>query len=332
MPRTGEFRLNAKKLFLTYPQNDCSKEEALRNLKEFFGEENIECGVVARELHEDGNPHLHCFLILKEKCDIQTASALDVITGKHGNYQSMKQVKNCYEYNVKEDMEPAKFGNCAIFEKKKPKWEEIAEMLDSGATLKQVRESHKSMYIQHRSKILDYYSDIHDKERDPDEEVEVIVFWGQAGTGKSKAVYKRWPGALYKDDLDVNKFWDRYEGQETVVINDFRGHKMRLDALLNMIDRFPQVKEIKGMRRGINLNVKRWVFTSNYHPKDWYKGWDSEKLSRRITQIVEFTMPVGNVNRKPVEMVYNHEWDDFESPSVLNFGLNHFDISDDEQK
>lgn len=306
MPRTGEFRICAKKFFLTYPQApEITKQQVLQNIKEFFGL-NLDKCVVAEESHLDGNKHFHCFIILKEKYDCQNPNTFDIFAGKHGNYQVMKHAKECYEYNVKEDILPATFGDVSCFQKKISKWLEIAKAIDNGASLSDIRTDFKGMYIQYRSKIHEYYDEVHDKARDPNEPVEVTVLWGPPGTGKSRWCWKKFPNALIKTDLKQTKFWDRYTGQDTVVINDFRGADIKMNDLLNLLDRYPDVKEKKGHRGGVNLNVKRWIITSNYHPSQWYKkAWDIENpLRRRITSIVEFKRTEQMQINEPIETVY----------------------------
>ena len=106
--QTGtRFRLRCKKLFLTYPQCTTDKDVVLQNIKNFF-EESLEWVVVSRELHADGQPHIHCAIALKKKIDLRGSSCLDVIANKHGNYRSMLKVVKCLEYVTKD-------GNFATF-------------------------------------------------------------------------------------------------------------------------------------------------------------------------------------------------------------------------
>lgn len=67
-PKEGKFRLNAKKLFLTYPKCSITKEEALEQLKAKL--KHISKILVAHELHKDGTDHLHVYINLDKKCNI----------------------------------------------------------------------------------------------------------------------------------------------------------------------------------------------------------------------------------------------------------------------
>ncbi len=80
------FRLNARTLYLTFPQCDVTKEIVMTNVKNLF-KDRIKYVIVCQEHHSDGELHLHMIISLTDKCDIKRADYLDVITGKHGNYQ-----------------------------------------------------------------------------------------------------------------------------------------------------------------------------------------------------------------------------------------------------
>lgn len=93
------FRLEAKNLFLTYPQCTMNKEDLLEKIKLKWVD--LAFAVVARELHEDGSPHLHCLISLPVRFRTRNASALDELTGQHGNYQSARNVRKVMQYVTK---------------------------------------------------------------------------------------------------------------------------------------------------------------------------------------------------------------------------------------
>lgn len=94
------FRLQAKKLFLTYPQCTMKPSYALQKAKAFFGS-NLEWIIVASEKHKSGDLHLHMAICLKKKRRFN-GSKLDEITGKHGDYRSMKHQYKCIKYVTKD--------------------------------------------------------------------------------------------------------------------------------------------------------------------------------------------------------------------------------------
>lgn len=85
------FRLSAKMLFLTYPKCDLSLNEVYNYLNSLMEKKGIalQGHLIARELHEDGFPHIHAYLELSKKFDSKSSNCLDIEmheTIYHGNY------------------------------------------------------------------------------------------------------------------------------------------------------------------------------------------------------------------------------------------------------
>lgn len=118
---------------------------------------------------------------------------------------------------------------------------------------------------------------------------DVNVFWGETGVGKSRR-------AWYEAGLDAypktptTKFWDGYQGQGKVVIDEFTG-QIEITHMLRWLDRYPVLVETKGS--GTVLKASKIWITSNLHPTDWYKTVPDvqlEALLRRLN-IVHMTEP-----------------------------------------
>lgn len=95
------------------------------------------------------------------------------------------------------------------------------------------------------------------------------------------------PDAYWKPN---NKWWDDYDGHGTVVWDEFTGQYPFRD-LLRILDSTPLSVESKGS--SIQFVADTVIFTSNFHPKDWYNPdsvghvWDSSPLKRRISEYGE---------------------------------------------
>lgn len=109
----------------------------------------------------------------------------------------------------------------------------------------------------------------------------VYVFVGSTGLGKSRrAWFEAGLGAYPKDPN--TKFWDGYQGQENVVMDEFRG-KIDISNILRWTDRYPVSVETKGS--GVVFSARRLWITSNLHPSGWYPDLDPETkdaLMRRL--------------------------------------------------
>lgn len=118
---------------------------------------------------------------------------------------------------------------------------------------------------------------------------EVQVYVGPTGVGKSRRAWDEASFQAYPKDPNT-KFWDGYQGQPNVVIDEFRG-KIDISNILRWTDRYPVAVETKGS--GVVFSASKIWITSNLHPRDWYPDLDQETkdaLMRRLN-VEEMLVP-----------------------------------------
>ena len=122
---------------------------------------------------------------------------------------------------------------------------------------------------------------------------EVHVFWGPTGTGKThRAEYGMWPGEKrYVKGHAMGKWFDDYDGEEIIVLNEFRGEdSMGFQFLLDLLDKYPF--RVQNKNGSIEIQANRFAITSPLHPKDWYgytKKDSYDQLKRRMKSITKMT-------------------------------------------
>lgn len=121
--------------------------------------------------------------------------------------------------------------------------------------------------------------------------MECTVYWGASGSGKTRRVHDRCkPNELYSITRDGGSqiWWDGYEGESTLLLDDFYGW-ISWGFMLRLLDIYPLRLPIKG-----GHTWARWTriyITSNLPWHDWYTDTerkDAKALERRITRIYQF--------------------------------------------
>lgn len=113
------------------------------------------------------------------------------------------------------------------------------------------------------------------------EPVEVLVFWGAAGSGKTRRAYEI-DRKLY--NVVDTQWWDGYRGQETILFDDFYGG-VKYSLFLRLTDGYKFQLPIKG-----GFTWKKWkrvIITSNKPPELWYTRGMTDALARRLKTIEE---------------------------------------------
>ncbi len=144
----------------------------------------------------------------------------------------------------------------------------IKRKLDTGASMKEITDEHFESCARYY-KYFREYKRIHASPRDW--EMEIIVLVGTTGSGKTRWVYDTYG----KDNVysvpeakGSGTYWDDYDGQETVLVDEMYGKRFSHGFLLRLCDRYQFTVPVH--QSAVNFSSKRIIFTSNVHPKEWY--------------------------------------------------------------
>lgn len=96
------------------------------------------------------------------------------------------------------------------------------------------------------------------------------IIWGESGSGKSFYAAATSPASIYwlSRPNGSRVWWDGYEGQETVVIDEFKGW-LPHGFLCCLADRNPCMVETKG--GSTQFRSRRLILLSNQEPTTWYR-------------------------------------------------------------
>lgn len=235
------------------------------------------------EVGESGTPHIQGYVMFVNPKNF--SAVIKLLPGCHVTVAETVEQGIAY---CKKDGEFFEFGVMPVTKKRKgsderERWAEAVKKAKSGdiesidadiqlrfyRTLKEMKKDH--MVTPESRPTLDN-----------------IWIYGPSGSGKSRGAREENPGAYYKA---CNKWWDGYDGQETVIIEDFDkthgvlGHHLKIWA-----DHGAFIAETKG--GAMMIRPKKIVLTSNYCPGDiWEDGCTLEPLLRRF-ELVYKPLPI----------------------------------------
>ena len=163
--------------------------------------------------------------------------------------------------------------------------ENVYKLARDGSSLVDIADAHPATYMMYH-RAIDKVKSIHNVNKPNIRlNLKVHLFYGPPGCGKTRACYEMDPD-LYAIPIGKDIWYDGYQGQKTVLIDDFNGN-MPLSQVLRILDKFPIQVPCKGSFCWFRPDVI--LVTTNTQPDSWYdyeKRQDSlAALRRRFSYI-----------------------------------------------
>lgn len=183
----------------------------------------------------------------------------------------------------------------------KARREAAIEMVVSGRPMHEIADEHPDVYVAcHRGLLALKYAKQCAAALE-ERALEVLIFYGPAGAGKSHTAME-YEDVFVVDPPGKNQplWFDGYDGQKTIVLDDFRPDWCTHAYLLRLCDKYRMKVPVKG---GFAPALwTRVIITSTIHWAAWYPEQEAEsmQLARRITEVREFEpRPVSVPSRRP---------------------------------
>ena len=194
-----------------------------------------------------------------------------------------------------EPHERGSFADCGH----RTKLDEVQQMIHDGERMYDIANEYFPTWVRnHRA--LDKYAEFHrnsiaKKER----EMYVEYVYGAPGSGKTHYAFEQAGESWYilsqaksEEQANINVWFDGYEGERCLIIDDFDGW-IPYRLLLRILDKWPLRLEIKG--GSVTACFEHVIITSNIQVEECYPYRDIAPLDRRINKIKKLSnLPIIN--------------------------------------
>lgn len=231
-----------------------------QNISALEDDPRVRYFVYGREVGAAGVPHYQGYIYFHSRIAFNSVKKL--LPRAHIESQRAT-IEQAIDY-CKKDGDFTEFGDKPFTQAEKGKrgreyWEEQLDLCKRG----RIEECDPKLQITHHTAL--YAIKARNCPMPPDNaDLNNHWYYGETGTGKSRKARTENPGAYLKM---CNKWWDGYNDQEVVVIEDFdKVHKVLGHHMKIWSDRYAFPAEIKGSK--VNLRPRVIIVTSNYSPSD----------------------------------------------------------------
>ncbi len=154
--------------------------------------------------------------------------------------------------------------------------DQLIDAIQNGKELPQIINDFPKQYLHLHQGIKDMHTH-YVKRRNWN--MEVVIFHGIPGTGKTYKAYNDHPNAYILslgEDGNSNIWWDpTYHGQP-IIINEFRS-QLKYGYLLKLWDCIPMTLAVK--YSSTQMRSHKIIITTNIEPMNWYPGKDAKGFS-----------------------------------------------------
>lgn len=227
-----------------------------------------------REVGESGTPHLQGYLYAKQPLSL--SQCRERIGNAHFEISRgtpAQAIEYCKKDGDFDEAGEAPVSNAFKGASEKARWDEARTAAESGDLVT----IPSDIYLRYYRTLKEIAKDHMVK---PDDACECTGVWiyGRAGIGKSRKAREDFPGSYLKM---ANKWWDGYQHEDTVIIDDI---DTKHDCLAHHFkiwgDRYSFIAETKG--GAIQIRPKKIVITSQYSiDQIWHDSETIDALKRR---------------------------------------------------
>lgn len=164
--------------------------------------------------------------------------------------------------------------------------EDIARaIVDGSETIDSIRVRHPGLYVRYFRGLRKLEEEIHPKWREEGTKPYITYIWGDTGVGKTRSI-KEAHGENCCYIKDGTQWWDNYQNEEVIIVDDFDGRWPFRDLL-----RFLDFGKYQGQYKGGYhwINSKYIYFTTDTAPGYINEEWSTimyDQFIRRLDRVI----------------------------------------------
>jgi len=164
----------------------------------------------------------------------------------------------------------------------------IARQIKEGKKVDDIMRDDPNVYHMYKRTFKDI-EDYEMRQKFRTEMTEGIWIYGPTGSGKSHYALRDYTPSTHFLFRDDNGWWDGYQGQDTVVINDFRGG-IKYSEMLQIVDKWPYFVKRRG-REPMPFLSKKVIVTSSVRPEECYSNvYGNDSIDQLLRRFKVYTM------------------------------------------
>ncbi len=240
--------------------------------------------IFGRENSNSGTPHLQGY------CHFPNALSRSRVLRELGGRAHLEQMRGTVAQAVKycqKDGDVTEFGS-APAQGQRTDLAAVRQLIEDQPEFNElsIAQSNFPQWVLHRRAFREYAQLLGRRSAASRPDPRIVIFWGESGTGKSRKAADDFPAAYWLTRPNCSTvWWDGYDGQNTVVIDEFYGW-IPLGVVLSLCDRHPLM--VRTQERGyVPCAATTVVFTSNVRYSQWWPNLGPERtfaFARRVRE------------------------------------------------
>lgn len=266
--------------------------------------------IIGKEVGASGTPHLQGAVVLNTRRQFNSLKKMIGFARAHIE-PMLGTPEDSVKYCSKEDKNP--FMKGAVEPGKRNDIHDAINKLKAAVSITDLvlkDDEFAATFVKYPNGLTEYRNKLEHKRTGPP-----VVFWiyGDTGTGKTRSSVE-WAeqrGLDYWMSLGGLQWFNGYDGEPVVILDDFRTGHCKFSFLLRLLDRYRFSVPYKG---GFRNWAPKYIFvTAPLPPREMFdlkKEGDIQQLERRITHMVQSPIDLQQLNERSADLL------DRESPPL----------------